>query len=153
MSDKTTCGLLTGTECDSAYVLVTEDVGSYWCAHPPLSPIVKATALLLIDGHPDFHSYCWNCGARLSFDAGGNPVAEVMVPLDTALDADRRATVVLARWMDNWLAEEIAHEMDGGLKEDFREAMLDLFGVGADELDADEAPALAAEEVPDGSKG
>ena len=138
-NERITCGSLTGTECDAAYVLVTEEVGSYWCAHPPLTPMVEATALLISSSLVGMASYCWNCSARLSFSADGQPAAEKMVPLDTALDAERRATVVFARWADNWVQEEFASEMDHGIKAEFREALLDLFGVGADELAAQEA--------------
>ena len=83
--------------------------------------------------------YCHRCHTELSFDAEGNPVAEAMVKLDAGLDAERRATVVLARWVDNWVQELFGNDPDDSHRE-FRETMLDLFGIGADELDAEEDP-------------
>jgi len=71
MSEKVTCGSLAGGRCVFSFVVEMPDLAT-WETHDMI--------LALSTDGPDCAFYCPACGARLSFDADGKPVAEAMVP-------------------------------------------------------------------------
>ena len=96
MAETVTCGSLAGTvdaegePCEGAIVIEISwgERQCYWALTGGLlgggEQVVAGT------DRRERVAHCWRCGARLSFDAAGNPVAEAMVPADEA-DKLRRA--------------------------------------------------------------
>ena len=124
--ERMTCGGETGTECRECEAMTYGE----WTAMMEMPQSAKhKDRFIWVDGENGCRmmgiAFCQVCGARLSFDIDGNPVARLMVPTDETLEERiERQQVKPFDWgkiigsmadpdlwegFDEWLAEERGH--------------------------------------------
>jgi len=93
-------------------------------------------AFIAFNAASGYVRFCAECGARLFFDAAGNPVAEPMVRKSEVYAAAAEADVSMARAAVEWIEDAVAN--DPTLAEELRDYLADLSSAFAAALAAAE---------------